>query len=63
MTTKAEDLIIIEKKRLSPTGAGASASQLSIEGQAIAAVIDRLIAKLPTVGERRLLDEIRKERG
>lgn len=62
MVMPAADMIIIEKKRLSPAGAGASASQLSIEGQAIAAVLDRLIAKLPTVSERRLLEEIRKER-
>jgi len=63
MVMPAADMIIIEKKRISPAGQAASAGQLSIETQAIAAVLDRLIARLPTKSELNLIETIRQERG
>ncbi len=55
---KSEQAILVEMKRLAGVGERVPAD-LSLQTRAIAAVMDRIIAKLPTVSERRQLDSMR----
>lgn len=56
---KAEQEIFVEMKRLASSGERVP-TELSLQTRAIAAVMDRIIAKLPTVSERRQLEKLRE---
>lgn len=60
MTQKARDAVLIEKRAITSPGEPGR-DRLTPETEAICAVLDRIIAKLPTVGERRILEKLGKE--